>query len=73
MRAPAPLRMWAVVILQTRSAWIHWGTIHRTREGAANQWLADWLPEYQERERRKRNKTWRVVRVTVTAENEESK
>lgn len=65
MKPAAPVTMWAVLIIQKRSQWISYGTIARTRKAAADEWLAGWIPEHQEHERRQRNKTWRTVRVTV--------
>jgi hypothetical protein len=68
MRKIAPVRMWAVVVIQKRSEWINWNTIRRTRKEAAEAWLADWIPEYAAKERKKRNKTWRTAPVIVSAE-----
>jgi hypothetical protein len=63
----APIELWAVVVMQPRSHWILPHTISRTRKAAANEYIATWLPEYQETRRRERNKKWRTVRVSVTA------
>lgn len=67
-RPIAPILMWCVAVIGKRTTWLHHWTINRTRKGAANEYLANWLPEYQARIRRERNKKWRVVRVMVSAE-----
>lgn len=67
MKHIPPLSMWAVAVIQPRSTWILPHTIATTRKAAADEYIAGWLPEYQERQRRLRNKTWRTVKVVVAA------
>lgn len=68
MKKIAPVRMWCIAIIGPRSTWLHPHTINRTRKGAADEWLADWPTEYQEKKFRERNKTWRTVPIIVSAE-----
>jgi hypothetical protein len=70
MRKPTALHMWAVVIIGPRIEWIHQYTIRRTRKDAVEAYLVHWLPEYVEKQRKLRNKKWRVVPVIVTCNEE---
>jgi hypothetical protein len=57
--------MWAVVLIQRRSSWIHHETIRRTRYEAVTAYLAMWEPAYHGEILRGRNKRWRTERVRV--------
>ncbi|MFA6204185.1 MAG: hypothetical protein WC710_13495 [Gallionella sp.] len=45
-RAPAPVHLWAVVVVGTHSRWIHPYAISKTRKAAWTEYLSLWdLPD----------------------------
>lgn len=66
MKPPAPLRMWAVLIVGRRAQWIDRATLHRTRAGAWREFLSYYGGACQADLWRRRRRGWyKLVRVTV--------
>jgi len=41
-KPPAPVKMWAVIVVNSRCDWIHYTSIARTRRAAWESFLALW-------------------------------
>lgn len=59
--------MWAVIVQGTRSEWIHWPSIDRTRRDCWQKYKQySYLPEYQYKaEKERRQKKVRLAKVRV--------
>lgn len=69
-RPIAPVILWAVIIHNPRSSWIHWNTIHAQRSGAWKRYLDTWRPEHQERaEADRKQGRLTLAKVSVLALN----
>lgn len=64
MSPARPVAMWAAVVRSTRTEWIHYLTIRRTRAEARAAYLEQWEPEY----RPKALKNVRFAKVVISLE-----
>ncbi|WP_293002045.1 hypothetical protein [Nevskia sp.] len=65
-KPPAPVKMWAVIVVNSRCDWIHYTSIARTRRAAWESFLALWDFEGQQRRREDlKAGHYRLARVKV--------
>ena len=65
-KPPAPVPMWAVIVVGSRSEWIHYTSIERTRRAAWESFLALWTEEGQQMRRADlKAGRYRLARVKV--------
>lgn len=65
-KPPAPVHMWAVIVVGQRTEWIHYTSIERTRRAAWESFLALWTSEGQQRRRADlKAGRYRLARVKV--------
>lgn len=43
MKTSAPVLLWAVIVVNPRSEWIHWQTISRLRRDSWEKYKAQWV------------------------------
>lgn len=63
MKRSSPLTMWAVIVRNPRTEWIHSLTLRRTRREARRAWLDQWGGHVP---REQALKGIRFARVTIT-------
>ena len=67
MKAPTPIKLWAVVVRSQRSEWIHPHTLRRLRKDAKAVYLDQYVDSYRPKaEAQFRSGKVRLARVTVS-------